>query len=902
MGQKKIAKKYRPIPFWSWNEKLDVQESRRQIREMNQAGLGGFFMHARSGLQTEYMGKEWFENVSVSIEEAKKLGMRPWAYDENGWPSGFGNGKVNSLGIAYQQKYLRMETEYKHKDTAICQCGDHYFYYDVNPFYVDTLDKQVISKFIEAAYKPYFERYGTQIEGFFTDEPQISRDGIPWSFVFEKEYEIRYKENLLEHLEELFLSRGDYKNTRVKFWKMVTELFSESFLKQIYDWCEARGLKVTGHLVLEESTRSQLTANGACMPHYEYFHIPGIDWLGRKIKPCLTAYQVSSAAEQLGKEAVLSETFALCGHNVSFAELKGIYEWQMVRGINLLCQHLEGYSLRGTRKRDYPPALYLQQPWWSEYGKFNEAMAREGMFLQKGEHRVDVLVLHPQSTAWSLFDNGENAGLHELTQNILHTIHKLEQKHIEFHLGDEILIERHGRIDNGRLVIGKQQYSKIICSECKIILDFTKKLLEEFVKSGGTIITEEDLPANDITDNPCITYTKREYDDFYVHFFVNTSAWRERAEITVGGKVLDIYSGETRLFTGIHEFEPWGSLMLLEDKNSVKKLSVIENGENVTLIRPEGMFHLVESDWNSLTLDTCDYYFDGALQEKDGYVLNICERANQLERPVTIHQDYHIQVAHVPEKLFLVCETPEKFVISVNGQKVMKKAEGFFLDQSFRTIDISQYMIIGKNTISFDCDFVQSADFYENLRKAYVFESERNKLAYDFEIEPIYLAGDFSVRTDGIWEKLEKNSMRYHGSFIIDAPQEQISIKHIEMQGYPFFCGSMTLEGELEVYGEAPVLDMNIKGINVLQVEINGRKKTMLTDNRLPLTDFETSGVVKVRFKVTNNLRNLMGPHHLEMGESHSVRPGDFYQEPCVWNRRKPLKWNKGYCFVEMSL
>ena len=33
---------------------------------------------------------------------------------------------------------------------------------------------------------------------------------------------------------------------------------------------------------------------------------------------------------------ILSETFALCGHNVSFAELKGIYEWQMVHGINLL--------------------------------------------------------------------------------------------------------------------------------------------------------------------------------------------------------------------------------------------------------------------------------------------------------------------------------------------------------------------------------------------------------------------------------------------------------------------------------------------------------------------------------------------------------------------------------------
>ena len=196
MDFKQIPMQYRPIPFWSWNEKLEVEETKEQINKMYEAGIGGFFMHARGGLQTEYMGEEWFENVTASVEEGKRLGMRPWAYDENGWPSGFGDGIVNGMGVEYQQKYLRMESELLHTETAICKCGDNYLYYDINPFYVDTLDKKVIAKFIEVAYKPYFEKYGTEIEGFFTDEPQISRNGIPWSFVFEEEYQKRYGENL----------------------------------------------------------------------------------------------------------------------------------------------------------------------------------------------------------------------------------------------------------------------------------------------------------------------------------------------------------------------------------------------------------------------------------------------------------------------------------------------------------------------------------------------------------------------------------------------------------------------------------------------------------------------------------------------------------------------------------
>lgn len=268
MDFKFIDKKYRPVPFWSWNEKLETEETKRQVRIMDEAGMGGYFMHARGGLQTEYLGEEWFENVSATIEEGKKRGMYSWAYDENGWPSGFGAGIVNGMGVEYQQKYLRMEDTLEHKDTHICESGGKYFYYDINPFYVDTLDAKVIAEFIKVAYQPYYERYGNEFDGYFTDEPQISRDGIPWSFVFKDEYKARYNEDIYARLPELFLEINDYKTTRVRFWKMVTELFSENFMKQIYDWCSERGLKLTGHLVCENTFESQLISNGACMPHY----------------------------------------------------------------------------------------------------------------------------------------------------------------------------------------------------------------------------------------------------------------------------------------------------------------------------------------------------------------------------------------------------------------------------------------------------------------------------------------------------------------------------------------------------------------------------------------------------------------------------------------------------------
>lgn len=914
MNLKKVTKEYRPIPFWSWNEKLDTEETKDQVRKMNHAGIGGFFMHARGGLQTEYMGEEWFDNIEAAIAAAEECGMRPWAYDENGWPSGFGSGIVNGLGVAYQQKYLRMEEEPLHTETAIAKCGAHYFYYDINPFYVDTLDRKVIATFLDCIYRPYYEKYGNRIEGFFTDEPQISRDGIPWSFVFEEEYRARYQEEITDCLEQLFLPVGDYRNTRVKFWKMVTDLFSDAFMKQIYDWCDERKLKLTGHLVLEESLETQLTTNGACMPHYEYFHIPGMDWLGRPIFKCLTTMQLSSVAEQLGRKSVLSETFALCGHNVSFAELKGIYEWQMVHGINLLCQHLQGYSIRGIRKRDFPPALYLQQPWWEEYKSFNDAMSREGMVLRDGEHQVDVLVLHPQTTAWSMFDNGANEGMKELNDKLLTVIDMLEKKHIAFHLGDETIMERHGKVCGGKLVIGKQSYTCVIDPGCELLLDSTRVLLEQYLAAGGKLIKsveglQEGLAANGVIDLEEITYTSRAYNDFTVHYFVNTSAERKQAKVSVSAKKMDIYSGELESFGGVHEFEPWGSLMLIEEKKTESDATVQSQTDAEgraaavqTLVRPTAKSRVLACSGNCLTLDKCDYYFDGELQERNGYVLNISERANTLERAVQIHQDYHVTAEYLPEKLYLVCERPEQFTIQINGVIVTAEPEGYFRDKSFRKLEVAKYMKLGENMISFDCNFVQSEEFYQNLKNAMIFESEKNKLAYDMEIEAIYLLGDFSVKTDGEWSELERGGMRYCGQFILAEPKLILEYKHLEMQGYPFFSGSLTLETELVIEGENPVLDIDWKGFNVLKVEIGGVEKVMLNDNRLSLKEFGVQGPVKAKLTLINNLRNLLGPHHLEEGENYAVCPDAFFKEPCVWNKHSEKEWNEDYCFVEVGI
>ncbi|MFH1761792.1 MAG: hypothetical protein ABIA63_11905, partial [bacterium] len=75
--------KFRGKPFWAWNGKLDKSELSRQILVMKKMGLGGFFMHSRTGLVTPYLSKEWFACIDLCIKDAKKQGMEAWLYDED---------------------------------------------------------------------------------------------------------------------------------------------------------------------------------------------------------------------------------------------------------------------------------------------------------------------------------------------------------------------------------------------------------------------------------------------------------------------------------------------------------------------------------------------------------------------------------------------------------------------------------------------------------------------------------------------------------------------------------------------------------------------------------------------------------------------------------------------------
>ncbi|MHB1453518.1 MAG: hypothetical protein ACYCYM_06130 [Saccharofermentanales bacterium] len=971
---------YRPIPFWSWNEKLDCDETAWQIDEMEKAGIGGYFMHARGGLSTPYMGNEWMDNIRTGIAEGRKRNMGAWGYDENGWPSGFGNGEVNGLGIRYQQKYLRFEitdeivmTERTITNTSVGG-KNHHFYYDVNPFYVDTLDPEVTRKFIEAVYEKYKTDLGadfSSMAGFFTDEPQISRNGIPWSFVLEEAYDRLFGENLGDHLPDLFMDTATSSRTRFNFWQTVGNLFAQNYMKQIFDWCNLNNVMLTGHMVLEDTLLSQLVTNGSCMPNYEYMHIPGMDWLGRSYTVPTIPLQLSSVGHQLGKKQMLSETFALCGWNVGFEELKWIYEAQMVRGVNLLCQHLEGYTLRGIRKRDYPATLFYQQPWWEDYRIFNDSMSRIGCILTDGAVDFSVLLLHPQSSAWILYDDSANEGLDLLDKRWSETIALLEDHQIPFHLGDEKIIERHGSVENDRFVIGTQKYRAVVippmCNISRIVFD----LLAEYDKNGGELFFLEGVPVMidgvfsselsrfikpdriyrpedmaaavrskycrfrldgiDGSDCGSVSMTFRKFDryGFDAVYVVNRSAESKVLRLTADGAgsacLFDASTGELESIpydaagnhcTTAFTLYPHGSTMFFCIKDSKAFESEFTLPEAAAAGKPhesscnlsfdaDSLWQISEPDHNALLLDYCDCYFDGVKAGEHIPVNNIQEMACGLKKEVNIDLVFRFHTdADFDASLMLVMETCEKFQVRLNDVPVDMTDCGYYRDKSFRKIKLPAKVVPGENIIVCSTVFRQRPVVYENIANSLLFESEKNRLTYDDEIECIALIGDFSVRTPGIFTGMDRNAVRYEGGFLLSRRPEAVQLKSIVDQGFPFFSGRITLSRTVSLTG-AETLDRRLclknLAATVVKVKVNGKTAAALwaAPYEASLDGYLREGENLIELEFTGTLRNLLGPHHLKEGESYIVGPFSFFEDSMLWSNGKNHSWTDTYCFVD---
>ena len=544
---------FRGAPFWAWNSKLDAGELHRQIKVMHEMGLGGFFMHARVGLNTPFLSGEWFELVKNCIADAEKLGMIAYLYDEDRWPSGSAGGMVTKKK-EYRIQAIAMTTtllddpealylgsfaidneglpESWHKTAPETRGNVLHFYTRHSPpeswyndqTYLDTLNPEAVQEFIRIAYEPYSkyfqDKFGKSVGAIFTDEPNyrtalFSENAktviipgekpppppqiLPWTQKLPELFKEKFGYDILDHLPELFycLNGEEFSRIRRDYYEILTVMFVNAFTAQIGKWCDSHNIPLTGHMHWEDTLTCQRHQVGAAMRSYEYMQIPGVDMLTEHWQIYDTVKQCVSVAAQLDKKWRLTECYGCTGWDFPFAGHKAIGEWQYALGINFRCQHLSWYSMAGDAKRDYPASISFQSPWYKKYSLVEDHFARLSAVLSEGRDRRSILVIHPIESVWGWKSETvtTQADMDAEDQKLIDLRNTLLGANLDFDYGDEEMISRLASVRNGSFILGKADYQAVVIPDVRTLRKSTLNLLKTFSERGGIVVYTGNIPA-----------------------------------------------------------------------------------------------------------------------------------------------------------------------------------------------------------------------------------------------------------------------------------------------------------------------------------------------------------------------------------------------------------------------
>lgn len=539
------GKNYRSIPFWAWNCKLNKQLMKQQIDCFEEMGFGGFLMHPRYGLDTEYLGKEFMEHVKFCVEYAKSKNMQAWIYDEDRWPSGSAGGMV-TRNPDYVRRDLRFMRELPDKYERMLGCYDIVFdesgrmleYKQINSkekaegqkWYAcilmcdtvngrdngngpnDMLNENATKEFLRLTHERYYSAvggdFGGTVPAFFTDEPRfgwvltVKENGdmgqFPWIDDIQSEIYEKDHIDISAHLPEVFFDTCNDENRIVRYTVLnyLTDKHIWAFSKKYSEWCREHHIAYSGHILFEDNLKLQTMVTGETMRSYPEFDIPGVDVLEDKIL-FTTLKQLQSVKRQYGKKHTLSELYGVTNWDFDFKGFKFQGDWQAALGIDIRVPHLSWMSMKGGAKRDFPPSIFYQSPWYKEFANLEDYFSRINVFMQNSFSAPKLAVIHPVEGFWLHYgaDETNSAIRAELDNTFEGLCSTLIKNNIDFdYISEDLLARQECRQTSSVFKMGNMVYDIVIVCGCVGLRGTTVRAIQDFAFAGGKVILIGDAP------------------------------------------------------------------------------------------------------------------------------------------------------------------------------------------------------------------------------------------------------------------------------------------------------------------------------------------------------------------------------------------------------------------------
>lgn len=525
-----------PSYSWLWNVTITKEGIDEQLSEFTKAGIRSVniipfpkdFHPDKFGcyLDPEYLSEEFLELMSYAIHRMVELGIKPWIYDEAGWPSGAAGGRTarenpntvanhlrkNDITLKAGEKYTPCDGHlalYSGKNRlsdnfvadADCTLTEYFTAKsDALDYFIDFTDETAIDTFLGNTYEQYKkiagELFGDTIPLFFNDEPGIRSSLLPKG-VFEG-FKAEFGYDLLDFLHAI--SDSDLADTeeeiraRIDFGTYVNRLYLKNTFDKISKWCESNGIAYSGHLMADNYPHANICGSFSILNTLKRMHIPGIDVIWEQIrlpyggrrpvdaeeteKMPFFPILARSAARQMGRNIALSESLSIYGDGVSPDEIRYVVNYQIVRGINLFCYYGLPYGRSRCAAIMMRPGFCPEKPGFYQLKHLNEYVERLSYLGRLGYAEGDTALYHPTTDYYASTEICDNA-----IKSFGDAGKALEAKNIAFDIIDDTAILE-AEITSEGLKIGDAIYRHIVVPENKYIPEAVRKKIKPYLGEG----------------------------------------------------------------------------------------------------------------------------------------------------------------------------------------------------------------------------------------------------------------------------------------------------------------------------------------------------------------------------------------------------------------------------------
>jgi|TARA_B110000091_G_scaffold70380_1_gene77507 hypothetical protein len=389
--------------------------------------------------------------------------------------------------------------------------------------YPDLMNKEAMSRFIANMHEPILAQIkdpSNSVEGFYTNEPNLMQTHwesktdapyacTPWSDGLPNTFKKMHGYDLFSMLSFLFEGNSDEaRRARIHYRQAVAELLTDSFSRQIREWCNARGIKSSGHFLLNDYLSMHVQGYGDMMKFVSEFDIPALDIPIPNPNEFMDfAYQqsrfFSSVASWKKKDKTimlldpiiggyglsrLSPDLPLLLNSVNMASFHGVNMFTSYMPLDAKNTHKVGG--RSTISKGYTK---------EEFRFFNEYTGRLTQVLQGAQREAGVGLYYPISMFQAdLLASNEFwpkiLKLHEERQKDWdHTEEALLKGDIEYMIVHPEAVAE-AAIKNGFMNIGYGSYHTLVIPQLDYIPLNVLEQLNRFEETGGKILWIDDVP------------------------------------------------------------------------------------------------------------------------------------------------------------------------------------------------------------------------------------------------------------------------------------------------------------------------------------------------------------------------------------------------------------------------